>query len=344
MKASINSSPDIDATKIASGVLDPARIPNLDASKITTGVLDPNEIPNLDASKITTGTLGAGRIPSLDASQITTGKLAIGVIGATGTPSSSTFLRGDNTWVPSGTTIQSAAPTATTNGTLGQQIYATSNNRFYICIDATSNNNLWAYFEDDGFAGTAYLPPTGTLTNDQSASSTLNAPIADTDIIYAIGTNLGTTAFTNPADGTRITVTASGSHGTSGALTVLTDRTYTTATSGRWLSEGNANGWFQYDFGASRRVQVTRIALQQRGDSTTQMFRTVAAQYSSNGTSFTTATSGTASNSTGDWFSLDVTGFNASRYLRVQHTSQSSTPDNYFAVSEILIWGYLTNV
>ena len=42
----------LDASKIASGVLDVARIPDLDASKITSGVFDLARIPNIDWSRI----------------------------------------------------------------------------------------------------------------------------------------------------------------------------------------------------------------------------------------------------------------------------------------------------
>lgn len=38
-------------------------VPNLDASKITTGVFNVGRIPNLDASKITTGTISLDRLP-----------------------------------------------------------------------------------------------------------------------------------------------------------------------------------------------------------------------------------------------------------------------------------------
>lgn len=81
--------PNLSATKITSGVLDPARIPvfdassipNLDASKITSGTfattriptLTAGHIPGLDTSKITTGVFGSGFIPDLDAAKITTG-------------------------------------------------------------------------------------------------------------------------------------------------------------------------------------------------------------------------------------------------------------------------------
>ena len=84
--------------------LDAAEIPNLPATKITSGTLDnarisldAAEIPNLDTAKITTGTLADARVPSLNASKITAGTIATARLGS-GTASSSTFLRGDNTF------------------------------------------------------------------------------------------------------------------------------------------------------------------------------------------------------------------------------------------------------
>ena len=61
---------------------------------------NPNWITGLDASKINTGTFAPARIPAIST---LSGLLAIGQIGATGTPSASTYLRGDGTWSsPSG--------------------------------------------------------------------------------------------------------------------------------------------------------------------------------------------------------------------------------------------------
>ena len=70
-----------------------------DASKLTG--LTAGQIPNLDGAKITTGTVAAARIDNLAASKITSGTVATARLGS-GTASSSTFLRGDNTWATSG--------------------------------------------------------------------------------------------------------------------------------------------------------------------------------------------------------------------------------------------------
>ncbi|GFN32236.1 hypothetical protein [Paenibacillus xylaniclasticus] len=70
--------PDLDASKVVSGVLDAAHIPDLDASKIASGLLDAALIPALDASKIGFGVLDAAHIPALDASLIASGTLDVG--------------------------------------------------------------------------------------------------------------------------------------------------------------------------------------------------------------------------------------------------------------------------
>jgi len=77
----------LDATNIASGTLNAARIPDLEAAKITTGTLNAARIPDLEAAKITGGTLNAARIPDLDAAKITGGTLPVSR-GGTGTTSS----------------------------------------------------------------------------------------------------------------------------------------------------------------------------------------------------------------------------------------------------------------
>ena len=59
--------PNLDASKIAAGVLALARIPSLPASRTTSGQFATARIPNLDAGKITSGTFDAARLPPMGA-------------------------------------------------------------------------------------------------------------------------------------------------------------------------------------------------------------------------------------------------------------------------------------
>ena len=63
--------------------IDAAKIPNLDASKIATGTvdnaritLDAAEIPNLDAAKITTGDIALARLGNAPATDLKASDLA----------------------------------------------------------------------------------------------------------------------------------------------------------------------------------------------------------------------------------------------------------------------------
>ncbi len=61
--------PQIEPGNIT-GVLEASQIPDLDASKITTGIFGTALIPDLDATKVATGTLATDRIPTLAQSKI----------------------------------------------------------------------------------------------------------------------------------------------------------------------------------------------------------------------------------------------------------------------------------
>lgn len=57
--------PNLDASKITSGVLADARIPSLSASKITSGVLDVSRIPTIPVNKVTGAMVDGGRITGM---------------------------------------------------------------------------------------------------------------------------------------------------------------------------------------------------------------------------------------------------------------------------------------
>lgn len=319
------------------------------ASRITTGLLDAARIPNLPASQLTSGVLDVARIPGLPASQITTGKISVDRIGATGTPSSATYLRGDNTWASGGAvTVQADPPTTSSNSTLGSFVYSTNDSRLYLCTDATTNNNVWRYWSSSGVVDSVQLPyPGGTLVNGAGANHSSNTTIANADILWYIGTNQLTTSYTNPVDGTRIVQTNSGVLSNPvvyGSPVVLADRVLSNTSALNYLSTDVSQSWFQFNFGVTTRVALTKIAMQNRGDAT-GFFRTLSIRYSSNGSTFTQAISTTSTaNSMGEWYTFDVSNFPSSQYLRIVHTSTDASGANMFRAAEILLYGTISYV
>jgi len=88
--------PNIDAGKITTGTLDPARVPVFDAANIATGTIATARLPYLDANQTTSGTFAVGRIPNIDAAKVISGTLAIGRIPTI--PSS--YITDDGTDLP----------------------------------------------------------------------------------------------------------------------------------------------------------------------------------------------------------------------------------------------------
>ena len=177
--------PNLPATKITSGTLDNARIsldaaeiPNLDTAKITTGTLADARVPNLNASKITAGTLADARVPDLNASKITAGTIATARLGS-GTASSSTFLRGDNTFAEAGggKILQVVQATKSDTGSwTGTQLRTDIGVQASITPSATSSKILihWivniGYFEDNN-QWFLHLDRNGTEIGQGDASS-----------------------------------------------------------------------------------------------------------------------------------------------------------------------------
>ena len=86
--------PQIEPGNIT-GTLSASQIPDLDASKITSGVLGTALIPDLDAAKIATGTLATDRIPTMAQSKITGLTTALAVKVETRTKINGHALEGD---------------------------------------------------------------------------------------------------------------------------------------------------------------------------------------------------------------------------------------------------------
>ena len=152
-KASLSSAGLFTATTIDATVLT-GDLPAIDGSNLT-GVASSYTHPNHSGDVVSSGD---------GALTIQTDAVDIAMLSASGTASSTTFLRGDNSWVTptdtdtnttysssdfslsglSGTTISSSDPTATSNpSAVGHLWLNSSSGESFVCTDATSNSNDW---------------------------------------------------------------------------------------------------------------------------------------------------------------------------------------------------------
>ena len=127
-----------------------------------------------------------------------TGTVGVSQLSSTGTASSSTYLRGDNSWatIPATAdeiTKSASDPTASTNpaGGVGTLFLNTTSGEMYSCTDATAGSNVWTNIGD----GTGVLPLTymsatgGTITTDGSYKvHTFNASGTFTPTIGTVST------------------------------------------------------------------------------------------------------------------------------------------------------------
>ena len=133
------------------------------ASKLETDAVEPQSG--------TTLTLGAaGDTVDLSTATVTLPADTVGTaqLSATGTASSGTFLRGDNSWQDAGVstfgaltdvTISASDPLITTNpAATGHYWMNKTTGECYICTDITSNANVWSNIGDGaGKIGRAHV-------------------------------------------------------------------------------------------------------------------------------------------------------------------------------------------
>lgn len=215
---------------------------------------------------------GSGTVMNIDASTI-----GLTELSATGTPSSSTFLRGDNTWAtPSGSgTVTNTGGNLTSNsvvlgaGTTDTKVVAgvttDGTSQLNLGVNATTIGKVKLFGNTSGdttiqpsaVAGTGTvitLPATtgtvvttgdtGTVTNTMLSGSIANAKLANSSITIA-GTSTALGGSITQDTITGLSTTGIIKRTASNTLAIATSSTdYAPATSGSAILKGNGSGGF----------------------------------------------------------------------------------------------------
>jgi len=217
----------LNATELTSGTVPDARFPaTLPASSGTN-------LTALNATQLTSGTVPDARFPAtlpaasgvnltaLNATQLTSGTVPIGRIGASGTPSASTYLRGDNSWAT--VTGGSASDSFATIAVAGQGSVVADSSTDTLTLVAGSNITITT----DASTDTITIAAAGggsvsdSFTTIAVAGQTNVVADSSTDTLTLVA-GTGITITTN-ASTDSVTITNSASAGAT-AFTGLSDR------------------------------------------------------------------------------------------------------------------------
>jgi plastocyanin len=231
----------LNATELTSGTIPDARFPAtlptssgtnltaLNATQLTSGTVPDARFPatlpavsgvNLTALPATLPAASGVNLTALNATQLTSGTVPIGRIGASGTPSASTFLRGDNVWAAA--SGGSASDSFSTITVAGQSNVVADSATDTLTLVAGSNITITT---DAGTDTITIAAAGGGSTSDSFATIAVagqTSVIADSStdtLTLAAGTGISIT--TNASTDT-VTITSTVSAGAT-ALTGLTD-------------------------------------------------------------------------------------------------------------------------
>ncbi|MBC6436214.1 discoidin domain-containing protein [Nostoc sp. HG1] len=165
------------------------------------------------------------------------------------------------------------------------------------------------------------------------------ASVGDTNgVIYAIGTNKNTTAFSNPSLDNRIGVTSS---------SILNNNPFTKAFGRIPTVAHSLNGgiqWLKIDFGSNNKIKINKYIIQGRDDFNGHHPRNWELQGSNDDASWAVIDSqvNNSSINQGTWFqSAVITSAILYRYLRVIQTGLNSSGDTYLALGQMEFYGEL---
>jgi plastocyanin len=233
----------LNATELTSGTIPNARFPatlpavsgvNLTALPATLPAASGVNLTSLNATQLTSGTIPDDRFPAtlpavsgtnltaLNATQLTSGSVPIGRLGSSGTPSSSTYLRGDNTWatVSGGAASDSFATIAVS----GQSSVVADSATDTLTLVAGSNITITTDASTDTItiaaAGGGGVASNSFETIQVAGQSNVVADSAADTLTLAAGTGISIT--TNASTDT-VTITNTASAGAT-AFTGLSDR------------------------------------------------------------------------------------------------------------------------
>jgi plastocyanin len=231
----------LNATQLTSGTVPNARFPAtlpassgvnltaLNATELTSGTVPDARFPaalpavsgvNLTALPATLPASSGANLTALNATQLTSGTVPIGRLGSSGTPSGSTYLRGDNTWA----TVSggSASDSFATIAVAGQSSVVADSATDTLTLVAGSNITITT----DSATDTVTIAATGGAAANSfntiavAGQSDVVADTSTDTLTLAGGTGIQIT--TNSGTDT-VTITSTVSAGAT-AFTGLTDR------------------------------------------------------------------------------------------------------------------------